>query len=129
MIGKIWRYRNVREYIMSILAIDNQRQYRHAMLIFLSEYFMILNKVIYMFTSPFYLHLVIIVMRNKNVFWFRCLRQRLRACDVARILVALFVQIPVAFIWETGRYISETAQVIVWFYIGHDLVILQNIVT
>ena len=40
--------------------------------------------------SPFSLHLVIIVMRTKNVFWFRCLRQRLRACDVAGILVALF---------------------------------------
>ena len=40
--------------------------------------------------------------------------------------VYMFVQIPGVFIWETGRYKSESAQVIDWLYIGHDLVIWQN---
>ena len=101
------------------------------MLIFLSP---IYHKVFFMFSSSFSLYWVCYCHAHQHIFWFRYLRKRLRACDVARILVALFPyifvhtnsQMPGALIRQTGRYNSETVQVIDRFDIGHDLVIWQN---
>ena len=119
----------LRDHIICLFSLLTVRDNTDIPSIFLSDTF---HKVFHMFISPiFAFDLVIIVMCTNNVFWFCCLRHRLRACDVGRILVALFpyimfVQIPGAFIWKTGRYDIETDQVNDWFYIEHDLVIWQN---
>ena len=63
---------------------------------------------------------VVCISGFEHVFWWR------RAHPRRTFPLYMFVQIPGAFIWETGRYNSETDQVIDWFYIGHDLVIWQN---
>ena len=85
--------------------------------------------------SPFSMHLVIIVMRTKIVFWFLCLRQRLRAFDVARILVALFPYLfsykfqarsferPAGIIVKLPRSLSDTTFGMIWSF---DRILLRK---